>query len=47
MTIQQERRERITYALCFAIGFAALCLGACAKQQDNPNHYLHTTASRG
>ena len=47
MTLAEQRRERITLVLVFAIGIAGLCLGAVAKQQDNPTHYIHTTATRG
>jgi hypothetical protein len=47
MTLAEQRRERIAFALFFAIGIAGLCLGAVAKQQDNPTHHVHTTAIRG
>lgn len=47
MTLAEQRRERITLALFFAIGIVALCAGVYAKQRDNPTHHLHTSAARG
>lgn len=47
MTLSEARRERITLALFFAIGFAGLAAGAYAKQTDNPNTYAATSAARG
>lgn len=47
MTLAEQRRERITLVLVFAIGIAGLCLGAVAKSKDNPTHHVHTTAIRG
>lgn len=47
MTIAEQRRERITLVLVFAIGIVALCLGAVAKQQDNPSMHSPVGAVRG
>lgn len=47
MTIAEQRRERITLVLVFAIGIVALCLGAVAKQQDNPSMHAVSSAARG
>ena len=47
MTIAEQRRERIAYVLVFAIGIAGLCLGAYAKQQDNPSMHAISSATRG
>ncbi|QLQ28485.1 MAG: hypothetical protein HZT39_09660 [Pseudoxanthomonas sp.] len=47
MTRQQERRERIAHALFFVIGIAGLCLGAYAKQHDNPSMHATSSAARG
>lgn len=47
MTLAEQRRERITLALVFAIGIVALCAGVYAKTQDNPSMHSPVGAVRG
>ena len=47
MTLAEQRRERITLVLAFAIGIVALCAGVYAKTQDNPSMHAISSAARG